>query len=168
MANCAKCIHAKEIDRLRDICLGCSIGKVNKDGSSNCGLSNAGHSFVSLDAARDANCRDRIARHGVQRDIPAVIESPLNPDEREHLLRVIYMFSSLSYDEAGMVCRMMGGATIDDVAKEAGELPQTVHSRWQSLCKREPAFLSLANGMIGSGRGRKPQPKREKQMEFTL
>ena len=162
MANCAKCRHAKEIERLREICLGCAIGK---DG---CGLSKAGHSVISLDAARDANCRDRIARHGVQRDVPAVVESPLNPAERENLLRVIYMFSSLSYDEAGMVCRMMGGATIDDVAKEAGELPQTVHSRWQSLCKREPAFLSLANGMIGSGRGRKPQPKREKQMEFTL
>ena len=59
-------------------------------------------------------------------------------------------------------------AALDEVAKEAGELPQTVHSRWQSLCRREPAFLSLANGMIGSGRGRKPQPKRERQMEFTL
>ena len=160
MANCAKCRHAKEIERLREICLGCAIGK---DG---CGLSKAGHSVISLDAARDENCRDRIARHGVQRDVPAVIESPLNPDEREHLLRVIYMFSSLSYDEAGMVCRMMQGCSLQMIAGESGQSLQTVHARWKSLTKRNPAWLSLANGMIGSGRGRKPEVRETSQMDF--
>ena len=166
MANCAKCRHAKEIERLRKICLGCSIGKVNKDGSSNCGLSKAGHSVISLDAAKDENCRDRIARHGVQRDVPAVVESPLNPAEREHLLRVIYMFSSLSYDEAGMVCRMMQGCSLQQIADERGQSLQTVHARWKSLTKRNPAWLSLANGMIGSGRGRKPDVRETSQMDF--
>ncbi len=160
MANCAKCRHAKEIERLREICLGCAIGK---DG---CGLSKAGHSVISLDAARDANCRDRIARHGVQRDVPAVVESPLNPAERENLLRVIYMFSSLSYDEAGMVCRMMQGCSLQTIAGECGQSLQTVHARWKSLTKRNPAWLSLANGMIGSGRGRKPDVRETSQMDF--
>ena len=162
MANCTKCQHAKAIERLRRICLGCAIGK---DG---CGLSNAGRCVVSLDAARDENCRDRIMQRGTKRDAPALLSSPLNPAERENLLRVIYMFSSLSYDEAGMVCRMMQGCSLQTIAGECGQSLQTVHARWKSLTKRNPAWLSLANGMIGSGRGRKPQPKREKQMEFTL
>ena len=140
----------------------CSIG------GEGCGLSRKGVSFVSLDAAEDDHNRDAILARRVERHRPEIVKTPLGPEERERYIRLLNMFAQLTYDEAGMVCRMMGGATIDDVAKEAGELPQTVHSRWQSLCKREPAFLSLANGMIGSGRGRKPQPKREKQMEFTL
>lgn len=140
----------------------CSIG------GEGCGLSRKGVSFVSLDAAEDDHNRDAILARRVERHRPEIVQTPLGPEERERYLELLNKFAQLTYDEAGMVCRMMGGATIDDVAKEAGELPQTVHSRWQSLCKREPAFLSLANGMIGSGRGRKPQPKREKQMEFTL
>lgn len=162
MANCTKCHHAKEIDRLRRICLGCSIGKAG------CGLSKAGRSFVSLDAARDANCRDRITKRGVKRDAPAVIESPLNPNERENLLRVIYMFASLSYDEAGMVCQMMQGRTIQQIANERGLDIQVVHARWKSITKRNPAWLSLANGMIGSGRGRKPQKQFEQPSLFDM
>lgn len=161
MANCAKCRHAKEIERLREICLGCAIGK---DG---CGLSNAGRCVVSLDAARDANCRDRIAaRHGVQRDIPAVVESPLDSGERENLLRVIYMFSSLSYDEAGMVCQMMQGRGLQQISNERGQSIQAVHARWKALVKRDPAWETLANCMIGSGRGRKPAAKTFRQMDL--
>lgn len=162
IANCLKCRHAKEIERLRKACLACSIG------GEGCGLSRKGVSFVSLDAAKDGHNRDAILARRVGRYRPEIVQTPLGADERERHARLLNLFAQLTYDEAGMVCRMMGGATLDEVAKEAGELPQTVHSRWQSLCRREPAFLSLANGMIGSGRGRKPQPKRERQMEFTL
>ena len=160
MANCLKCQHAKEIARLRDICLECPIGK------DECGLSNAGRSFVSLDAARDENCRDRMALKGLKREAPQVVESPLNPSERENLLRVLCMFSSLSYDEAGMVCQMMQGRSLQQIANERGQSLQTVHARWKLLTKRNPAWLSLANGMIGSGRGRKPEASAEVQMDF--
>jgi len=160
LANCAKCRHAKEIERLRKICLGCAIGK---DG---CGLSNAGRSFVSFDAARDENCRNSMAMRALARESPDVVSSPLKPDERENLLRVIYMFSSLTYDEAGMVCRMMQGASLQAIARKSGQSLQTVHARWKSLVKRNPAWLALANGMIGSGRGRKPKLEETSQMDF--
>ena len=166
MANCIKCQHAKEIDRLRKICLGCSIGKVNKDGSSSCGLSNDGHCVVSLDAAKDENCRDRILRREADRSAPTILESPLNPAERENLLRVIYMFSSLAYDEAGMVCLMLQGRSLQEIADERQQKIQTVHARWKSIVKRNPAWESLANGMIGSGRGRKPEAKKVEQLEL--
>ena len=160
MANCTKCQHAKEIARLRDICLGCAIGK---DG---CGLSNSGHCVISLDAAKDENCRDRITTRGAVRDTPAVLQSPLNPQERENLLRVIYMFSSLSYDEAGMVCRMMQGRSLQQIADERGQSIQTMHARWKAITKRDKAWESLANCMIGSGRGRKPEAKKLEQLEL--
>lgn len=160
MANCTKCQHAKEIDRLRKICLGCSIGK---DG---CGLSNAGHCFVSLDAAKDENCRDRIAIRGAVRDTPDILQSPLNAQEREHLLRVIYMFSSLSYDEAGMVVRMMQGRSLQQIADERGQSIQTLHARWKAVIKRDTAWESLANGMIGSGRGCKPDTPKAEQLDL--
>jgi len=158
LANCTKCRHAKEIDRLRKICLGCAIGK------DSCGLSNGGVSFVSFDAARDENCKQRIARRGVVREDVQIVETPLGGKERENLLRVIYMFSSLSYDEAGMVCRMMQGRTIQQIADERSQSIQTVHARWKSIVKRDPAWQAIMNGMIGSGRGRKPDPKPMQQL----
>ncbi len=160
MANCTKCQHAKAIERLRRICLGCAIGK---DG---CGLSNAGRCVVSLDAARDENCRDRIMQRGTKRDAPALLSSPLNPAERENLLRVIYMFSSLSYDEAGMVCRMLQGRSLQQIAEERGQSIQQVHARWKAITKRNRAWESLANCMIGSGRGRKPDAKTVEQLDL--
>ena len=160
MANCAKCIYAKEIDRLRDICLGCSIGK---DG---CGLSNAGHSVVSLDAASDEKCKHKIERRRVFTSAPAVIETPLGAAERENLLRILYMFSSLSYDEAGTVCSMLAGKSLQQIATDRRQKIQTVHARWKFVCKRNPAWKSLANGMIGSGRGRKLKRKKLKQLDF--
>lgn len=160
MANCLKCAHAKEIDRLRKICLGCVIG------GEGCGLSRKGVSHISLDAAADDHNREAILARRVRLHSSEVTETPLNADERKRYLELLNKFASLSYDEAGLICRMMGGATIEEVAKDRNELPQTVHSRWKAVCSREPAFLALANGMIGSGRGRKPQ--RGLQMELGL
>lgn len=162
MADCTKCQHSKEIDRLRQICLGCAIGKPD------CGLSHAGRTFISMDAARDEACRDRIVRRGMVRDQPAVLETPLAPKERDHLLQVIYMFSSLSYDEAGMVALMMQGRSLQQIATERGEKLQTVHHRWKAIVKRNKAWESLANGMIGSGRGRKPDQSETEQLAFDF
>lgn len=100
------------------------------------------------------------------RERAEVVETPLNPEERENLLRLLYMFSSLSYDEAGMVCRMMQGRTIQQIADERGQNIQVVHARWTAITARNPAWKSLANGMIGSGRGRKPSAKSLRQMDL--
>lgn len=160
MANCVKCQYAGEIDRLRQICLRCTIGKAS------CGLSNGGVSFVSMDAARDGNCRDRLAWRGLVRESAEIIQTPLDGEERERLLRVIYMFSSLSYDEAGMVALMMQGRSLQQIADERGQSIQAVHARWKSILKRNPAWRAVANGKINSGCGRKPSPKPMQQLDF--
>ena len=76
------------------------------------------------------------------------------------------MFSALSYDEAGMVCGMLAGRSLQQIAAERRQKIQTVHARWTSICKRNPAWKSLANGMIGSGRGRKPKRRKLKQLDL--
>ena len=71
MANCLKCAHAKEIARLRDICLNCVIGKAE------CGLSHGGVSFVSMDAAKSPEMvtRGRVAPEYSTRSEP-ICSSP--------------------------------------------------------------------------------------------
>lgn len=165
MANCTKCQHAKEIDRLRDICLGCAIGK---DG---CGLSNAGRCVVSLDAAKDENCRDlmlsRVAVDYVRRKAGADNLWNVPAAALPYVRAALYPFSALSDSAAALVCRMLRGERLVDIANAQGLTIQTVHARWKSLIRRNPVWKSLANGMIGSGRGRKSkraQPRGKPQM----
>lgn len=161
MANCLKCAHAKEIDRLRKVCLECSIG------GEGCGLSHKGRSHISLDAAASEHNRDEILSRAEVRVSPKVTETPLSADERSRYLTILNMFSALSYDEAGLVCSMLGGKTIAEIASERKEAIQTVHARWKSLTRRQPAFVALANGLIGSGCGRRGEVK-TRQIEFAL
>ena len=164
MANCLKCPH---IDRLRAACIDCPIGKDGHKGNPlGCGISNKGITYISLDAARDENCRDRMLAHPLRPQYPEVVETPLNPKERENLLRVLCMFGSLSYDEAGLVCRMMAGASVTEIAQERGISEQTVYSRWLAVTKRDPSWKALASGMIGSGRGRKAGQRQRVQMSL--
>ena len=150
------CPHRPEIDRLRLICQDCAIGRAG------CGLSKRGRSFVSFDAARGEKLRDRIAAYRVSAETPEVVVTSLGAAERENLLKVIYMFSELSYDEAGLVCRMLQNRSLQQIADERGLSIQTVHARWKALTGRNAAWKALANNMIGIGRGRKPAPKDNK------
>ena len=152
MQYCKKCPYDRK-DVTKDVCRMC-----REVGNPNATPSHKGRVMISLDAAVDQNCRDRIlSRRKVRDAAPEVTESPLNASERQHLLEVIFMFSSLSYDEAGMVARMMRGCSIDSIADERGQSPQVVHARWKSICKRNPAWKAIASGLIGCGRGRKPK-----------
>ena len=166
MANCCKCSHAKEIARLRDICLNCSIGKAE------CGLSHGGVSHVSMDAAADGSLvlRGRVAPDYVRpgRRDEQRIETPLGPDERTNLLKVLVKFAELGadWDDAGLICSMLNGKTIDQIARERCVSPQTVHARWTRITTADPTWRSIANGMIGSGRGRKPKRPKFMQMEL--
>jgi len=101
---------------------------------------------------------------------PQKIETPLAGEERNNLLKVLTKFAELgsNRDDAGLVCGLLSGKTLDQLAREWGVSPQTVHSRWKKLIKADPAWLALKNGMIGKGRGRKPARRRETQMELGL
>lgn len=168
MANCCKCAHAGEIARLREICLKCSIGKAE------CGLSHGGVSFVSMDAAHDpaSVLRGRVAADYA---VPGAreeqkIETPLGDKERQHLLQILTKFAELgaNWDDAGLICSMLAGKTLDQLARERGTSPQTLHARWKRIITADPTWKSIANGMIGRGRGRKPGEKEPTQLEFDF
>lgn len=175
MADCCKCIHQREIDqleterkRLESICRNCIVGK------HDCGLSHGGVSFVSSDAAADPELvyRGRIARDWVRPGVPREqpkLETPLGQKERDNLLMLLNKFAQLgsSYDDAGLICSMLAGKTIDEIARERNVSEQTLHARWKKICKKDPAWASLANGLIGKGVGRKPT-KQVTQGEFDL
>ena len=146
---------------MRSICLKCATGK------GNCGLSGGGVSFISFDAAENEKCRDKIASRRALRFIPEIVESPLHPKERENLLKILFLFGSLSYDEAGLVVRMMQGKTLNEIASERKQSLQTIHARWKALIERESVWIEIANGMIGSGRGRKPTEKPKERDLFS-
>ena len=174
MANCLKCAHAKAIARLRKKCLACSIGQPS------CGLSHGGRSFVSMDSVD--NPALVLAKGGVAADfvlpgevladkedpLPEPVNTDLGADERENLLRVLSKFASLKWDDAGLVCRMLAGKTHEEIARERKVAPQNIHSRWKRVIKKDPVWEALANGMIGSGRGRKPTPRRVTQLLLGL
>lgn len=173
MANCYKCAHQREIDalvgeqrRLETICRNCIIKE------HGCGLSHGGVSFVSSDAAANPELvyRGRIAPDyvlpGEKRSVE-VLSSPLNGSERNNLLLLLRNFAALSYDDAGLICSMLGGKTIDEVARERNISEQALHARWKKLIRDNPVWASLANGLIGKGVGRKKKEKL-KQGEFDL
>jgi len=155
MADCTKCPHQKQIQRLQRICLNCCIN------GKSCGLSNGGVSWVHMDAAANpatvyANRTAPLYQPGGKRDMDAV-QSPCNPDERERYLRILQMFAELSWDDAGLVACMMRGMEIDAIAKMRKVKYETIFLRWQKIKKANPAFGALANGLMGCGRGRKPK-----------
>lgn len=169
MANCYKCAHAKEIARLRKVCLECNIGQPG------CGLSNGGVSHVSLDAAENpetvlTNGKVHPDWRAPGKREPQTVNTELGAEERANLYRLLVKFAELgrNWDDAGLVCGMLAGKTLDQMARERGLSPQTVNSRWKRIIKAEPVFLALKNGMIGKGRGRKPKRKRETQMTLGI
>lgn len=161
MANCTTCPNQREIDRIRSVCLACSIG------GEACGVSHAGRSFVSLDAAGDpakvyVSRAAPLSRAGGRADAPA-LDTPCSPEERERHLRLLRMFAALSWDDAGLVCALLRGETVGAIARARGVAYETVFLRWQKVKRANPAFAALANGFMGSGRGRKPKRRREVQ-----
>lgn len=167
MASCMKCPHRQDIERLREICLNCTIGKPE------CGLSHGGVSFVSMDAPDrpDAVLYGRMAPDYVppgKKVKRQKLDTPLGKQERDNLLVLLNKFAELGsdYDDAGLICSMLAGKTIDRIARERGMSIQAVHARWKRIIGDDPTWATLANGMIGKGRGRKPSRKRQTQMEL--
>lgn len=154
MPACHKCPHQQEIDRLRTICAACP------------GASELSRSHVSLNASPDGTGDKLISREGVAPEWfsakSASHESKVDlpPVARDYLFRVLREFSSLSDGQAVIVCRMLRGETITQMARSMKISKVAVFARWKSLCDRSPVWASLANGSMGlRGGGRKPRQK---------
>lgn len=58
--------------------------------------------------------------------------------------------------QACIIVSMMKGRTLKQIAEDSGRSDQSCFSAWKIATETFPAIRSLANGRIGSGRGRKP------------
>ena len=152
-AGCHNCPHDAEIARLREVCLACKRCSGDK-------VTLNGWTHVSLDAARNAACMAKML------SMTSADYMPRSPSPRSrvnvpddvlpYLVAVIEPVTRLKDEHLLLLAAMLSGERLADIARRTGCRLQTVHARWKSLTKRNPAWLSLANGMIGSGRGRKP------------
>lgn len=122
------------------------------------GISNKGHTFISIDAARDANAAQLImgrvacdyrpnehthSRVNVPKEVLPYLEDAIRP------------FTQLTDKDGLLVLAMMRGETLSDYSERTGAPFQTVYNRWRSLLKRNPIWYAIANGAIGIGRGRR-------------
>ena len=151
--GCHNCPHDAEIAKLRETCLKCT--RCNGDH-----VKVASWSRVSLDAARDDGCRGLILGR-TARDYRPRDPTPCNPvnipdDVYQYLMAVLEPFAGLDNLGAALVCAMLRGETLTEIARREGVTLQAMHSRWKTLLRRNPIWAAIANGMIGSGRGRKP------------
>ena len=162
MANCYRCAHAKEIERLQKICLECSIGK------EDCGLSHGGKSWVSMDATEKA---DLVldGRTAPEYSVPEYSplagiggedeeeEEPTQDEIDERLLSVVRLFADIPVGCADIVSGMLRGETLAEMAKASKSSIQALHQRWKRVCAANPVWHSIETGMIGRGIGRKKQ-----------
>ena len=155
MPLCHKCVHQKEIERLRGICAVCP-GASEK-------ASTAPRS-VHLDASPDGTGAV-VLRKG--RVVPEwdMVNKPsgdsrvnLPPEAREPLFRVLREFAALTDAQAAIACRMLRGETVTQMSRDMNLTMAAVFDRWKSLCARSPVWASLANGSMGlRGGGRQPE-----------
>lgn len=172
MANCYKCAHAKEIERLRKICLECPIG------GEGCGLSHGGSSHVSFDAAKNADLvlDGRVAPEYEVPEYSPIAEKPPDPapDMDDRMLELVRVFADIPVGCADVVSGMLRGETLAEMAKETKTSIQSLHQKWQRVCAKNPVWRSIETGMIGKGLGRKKRTfDAEKadaatQMEFGI
>ena len=153
-AGCHICPHDAEIARLREICLSCG----RCDGER---VRLGGWTHVSLDAARDAACMEKMLSM-VPADYMPRSPSPRSrvnvPDDvLPYLVAVIEPVTRLKDEHLLLLAAMLRGERLADIARRTGCKLQTVHARWKSLTKRNPIWRALANGKIGLGVGRKPR-----------
>ena len=152
--GCHKCPHKEQIEAARSRCLSCT--RCNGDRVK---IGDA--SMVHLDAMEN--------EHGVEVAL-ALSRRLYNPaddtgdsrtdvpaDVLPWLERALEPFTRLTDPEALLVCAMMRGETVAEIARRIGELPQTTHFRWQRLLQKNPLWRVIANGDIGKGKGRKPK-----------
>lgn len=151
--GCHNCPHDAEIARLRKTCLACR--RCNGDR-----VKIGEWTHVSLDAAGDEACAEKILAYVPPDYVPREPSPRSRVDVPDYvlpyLLRIMELFVRLRDKELLLLAAMMRGERLIDIVHRTGLSMQAVHARWKALVERNPVWLSLANGMIGSGRGRKP------------
>ena len=157
--GCHNCPHDAEIARLRETCLACKRCNGDK-------VKIGGWTHVSLDAAKDEACAEKILAH-VPPDYAPRAQSPRSrvdvPDNLlPYLLRIMEPFARLKDEDVVLLAAMMRGERLIDIVHRTGLSMQTVHARWMRILAKNPTWAAIATGMIGSGRGRKPGKAKDK------
>ena len=153
--GCHNCPHNAEIERLRKICIRCKrcSGDRVRVGS---------WTHVSIDAARDEACAEKMLsmtppdyapRRQMRLSRVAMPDTVL-----PYLLRIVEPVKLLNDKDLLLLAAMMRGERLADIARRTGVTLSAVHERWKKILRHNPIWRTLATGMIGSGRGRKPRP----------
>ena len=74
---------------------------------------------------------------------------------RDEILDIIRRFGDIPFGCADIVCGMLAGKTLADMAKESGRSIQALHATWKRVCEKDPIWRAIENGLIGKGVGRK-------------
>ena len=187
--TCHNCRHNREIERLREICSKCRLGKeVAGDGS------------VSLDAIHDGTV-DRVAKVAPNHRTaytfdPGTIDEPADAETSERdktwdamttLLACIaaipfedfkrlmeYFFPAksgkiefLTKTEFQILAHLLNGGTMIEYAEADEETKQTAFARIKSLFNSRPIFRAIANGGLTRGKGgRVATPRPNYQLDF--
>lgn len=132
-----------------------------------------GLSWVSLDAAENPATvyMGRLAPDYAPNAKVRHAES-VTGDRRDGLLDIIRRFGGIPFGCADVVCGMLAGKTLADMAKESGKSIQVLHGAWKRACAKDPIWRAIENGMMGKGVGRKKKTldqeaqEEPKQMEL--
>lgn len=139
------------------------------------GLPNDGVSWVHMDAAANpSTVYDKRTAPDYLPNAPdehkCVVEGPA----REGILDLLRRFGGIPFDSAGVVCGMLAGKTLVEMAAEQKMSVQVLHAKWKRACAADPIWKAIENGMMGKGVGRKKktfeQEAREQptQMEMEM
>ena len=154
-AGCHSCPHGAEIERLRETCLKCK----RCDGDF---VKLSGLSRVSIDAAGDEACAEKMLSMrspDYSPGKPSVSRVDVPKEVLPYLLRIVEPISQLKDKDVLLIVAMLRGERLTDIARRTGRSLQAVHARWKKILRHYPAWKVFATGMIGSGRGRKPDAR---------
>lgn len=156
MPQCNRCRHQADIDklereraRLARICGKCR---------GPCDDAHDGQTIISFDSAKDsaqilAPAPDYAPRAS-RRELRLV---GLSDEARDAALEALRPFTELKPAEAIVVCCMMRGEWLINIAKTLGISKQLVWLVWKRICHRNPIWYAIRTGMIGVRKGgRKP------------
>ena len=150
--GCHNCPHRAQIEAARARCLSCT--RCNGD-RVHIGT------MIHLDAMKDEHAQEialALSRsHYNPADDTGDSRADVPADVLPFLERALEPFTRLNDSEALLVCAMLRGETITEIARRIGELPQTTHFRWRRLLQKNPVWRVIATGNIGKGQGRKPK-----------
>ena len=160
MAECHKCPHQAEIERLRDICTRCR-GPVEDN--------HGGVSFVSVEAARDSARILNPAPDYNQGtgETCSRFNEEVPPELRPFVLNILRPFWSMTFEEWVVIGGKIRGMSDKEITAAIGWSKQRVWEIGERVKRKHARLGGIRTGMDGVRKGgRTATPKENEQMEL--